>query len=66
MRHFIGQTLSGDVFQKILVAAHMAPSVGLMQPWIFIRITDKSIRKSVFTIVDTERELTGEALGHRK
>lgn len=66
MRHFNGQPLSGDVLQKILIAAHMAPSVGLMQPWRFIRITDKLIRKSIFEIVDKERELTGEALGHRK
>jgi 5,6-dimethylbenzimidazole synthase len=66
MRHFNGQPLSGDVLQRILVAAHMAPSVGLMQPWRFIRITDKSIRKSIFNIVDKECELTSEALGQRK
>ncbi len=66
MRHFNGKPLSADVLQKILVAAHMAPSVGLMQPWRFIRITDNLIRKSIFEIVDKERALTGEALGHRK
>jgi 5,6-dimethylbenzimidazole synthase len=66
MRHFNGQPLSGDVLQRILVAAHMAPSVGLMQPWRFIRITDKSIREAIFNIVDKECELTSEALGQRK
>lgn len=66
MRHFNGKPLDGDVLQKILVAAHMAPSVGLMQPWRFIRITDKSIRQSIFNIVDKESKLTSEALGQRK
>lgn len=66
MRHFNGEPLCGSILQKILVAAHMAPSVGLMQPWRFIRITDRSIRESIFKIVDKERELTADALGQRK
>jgi len=66
MRHFNGKPLDDGILQKILVAAHMAPSVGLMQPWRFIRITDKSIRQSIFNIVDKESKLTSEALGARK
>ena len=66
MRHFNGKPLESDVLQKIIVAAHMAPSVGLMQPWRFIRITDKLIRQSIFNIVDKESKLTSEALGQRK
>ncbi|MGK0499105.1 MAG: 5,6-dimethylbenzimidazole synthase [Oceanicoccus sp.] len=66
MRHFKGGALDESILQRILAAAHMAPSVGLMQPWRFVRITDTAIRQSIYGIVDKERELTAEALGERK
>ena len=41
MRRFIpGSTVDADVLARLLAAAHAAPSVGLMQPWRFVRITD--------------------------
>ena len=36
-----------DVISRILYAAHHAPSVGFMQPWNFIIIKSKMIRKEV-------------------
>jgi len=66
MRHFNDQPVKQSVFRKILAAAHMAPSVGLMQPWRFIRILDRDIRQQLFNIVDEERINTAEALGERK
>jgi 5,6-dimethylbenzimidazole synthase len=33
IRHFNGLAIDEGIFQKILSTAHMAPSVGLMQPW---------------------------------
>ncbi len=66
MRHFNGQTLDAAILQRILSAAHKAPSVGLMQPWRFIRITDRDIRRSLYDIVEKERGLTAEALGEQK
>jgi 5,6-dimethylbenzimidazole synthase len=54
-----------DVLAKLLQAAHAAPSVGLMQPWRFIRITDAGLRARIHALVDEERVLTAEALGPR-
>ena len=42
MRRFVpGSVVPEDVLARLLQAAHAAPSVGLMQPWRFIRITDE-------------------------
>jgi 5,6-dimethylbenzimidazole synthase len=53
------------VLQRILEAAHHAPSVGLMQPWRFIRISDQAIRQRIYDLVQDERLKTAEALGER-
>ena len=66
IRHFTNEMVDEEILQRILAAAHMAPSVGLMQPWRFIRVTDRTIREQLFSIVDKEREHTAEALGERK
>jgi 5,6-dimethylbenzimidazole synthase len=54
-----------DVLARLLQAAHAAPSVGLMQPWRFIRITDAGLRTRIHALVDEERLRTAEALGPR-
>jgi len=67
MRHFVPDThVPEDVLQRLLQAAHAAPSVGLMQPWRFIHIKNKTLRKSISQLVTTERLLTSEALDSRK
>ncbi|BBX84476.1 5,6-dimethylbenzimidazole synthase [Mycolicibacterium aubagnense] len=67
MRHFTPNSeVPEDVLRRILEAAHMAPSVGLMQPWRFLRITDPAMRTAIKELVDTERIRTGEALGPRE
>jgi 5,6-dimethylbenzimidazole synthase len=53
------------VLARLLRAAHAAPSVGLMQPWRFIRITDTGLRTRIHALVDEERLRTAEALGPR-
>ena len=50
---------------RLLAAAHAAPSVGLMQPWRFIRITDAALRRGIHALVDEERHRTAAALGPR-
>jgi 5,6-dimethylbenzimidazole synthase len=66
MREFVPDTtIPEPVLARLLAAAHAAPSVGLMQPWRFIRITDAGLRKSIHTLVDEERRLTAAALGAR-
>ncbi|KZZ40668.1 5,6-dimethylbenzimidazole synthase [Oleiphilus sp. HI0118] len=66
MRHFNGKPVSEDVLIRLFKAAHMAPSVGLMQPWRFVRITDLALRERIYGLVDDERKQTAIALGERK
>jgi len=66
MRHFTNKPIDPKVFKRILSSAHMAPSVGLMQPWRFIRITQDKLRQQLFSLVDEERQATAVALGERK
>ncbi len=66
MRHFIGGEVADDVLARILEAAHAAPSVGLMQPWRFVRITKQSLRESLVQLVEAEKEKTSQALDERK
>ncbi|AZC65013.1 5,6-dimethylbenzimidazole synthase [Pseudomonas chlororaphis] len=65
MRHFIGGTVEPQVLRRLLEAAHQAPSVGLMQPWRFIRISDRPLRGQIQQLVEEERVRTAEALGER-
>nr|WP_281426123.1 5,6-dimethylbenzimidazole synthase [Mycobacterium spongiae] len=66
MRRFVpGGIVPEEVLARLLHAAHAAPSVGLMQPWRFIRITDDQLRKDIHALVDEERMLTAGALGER-
>lgn len=67
MRRFVaGSTVDPEVLARLLAAAHAAPSVGLMQPWRFVRITDDVLRQRIHTLVDEERLRTAHALGERE
>jgi len=50
----------------MLIAAHQAPSVGLMQPWRFLQVTDGALRQQLYQLVDEERLRIAEAMGERK
>ena len=63
MRHFLPTPVDAETLRRILQAAHQAPSVGLMQPWRFIRISDTTLRKAVHKLVDNERIATAQAIG---
>jgi len=65
MRHFLAEPVAPEILTKLLQAAHCAGSVGLMQPWRFIRITETSLREQIHTLVEQERRLTAEALAER-
>ncbi len=65
MRHFAGGTVEPELLERLLRAAHQAPSVGLMQPWRFIRITKPELREGIQGLVEAERLRTAEALGER-
>ena len=65
MRHFAGGEVAPALLGRLLAAAHQAPSVGLMQPWRFIRITRRELRQQIQALVEQERVRTAEALGQR-
>jgi len=47
---FLPEPLSEEVLDRLLEAAHHAPSVGLMQPWRFILIRSIETRKAIHDI----------------
>lgn len=65
MRHFLPDPLDESLLERLLGAAHLAPSVGLMQPWRFLRIRNPQLRRSIHTLVEGERRATALALGER-
>lgn len=65
MRHFLPTPLDPEQLARLLEAAHCAPSVGLMQPWRFIRIADRALRQQIHAHVEEERLLTALALDRR-
>src|SRR5580692_4950384 len=65
MRHFLSDPLDQALLRRLLTAAHHAPSVGLMQPWRFIRVCDPALRAAIHQLVESERQETARALGER-
>lgn len=65
MRHFLPDALDDELMQRLLSAAHAAPSVGFMQPWRFIRIKSSEVRQQLHDIVQVEKDKTVSALGKR-
>ena len=66
MRHFAAGEVPAEQLRRLLQAAHQAPSVGLMQPWRFVRITRQALRESIHQLVEQERLETARALGERE
>lgn len=66
MRHFLPTPIAPELLTKILLAAHHAPSVGLMQPWRFIRISDIDVRQAIYAQVNEERIQTAQAIGEHE
>ena len=63
---FTGEPVPADVLGRILGAAHAAPSVGLSQPWDFVVVRDRAVRRAFYDHVQHERAvfaatLTGDA-----
>lgn len=62
MRHFNNKPVDKNILKKLITAAHAGPSVGFMQPWRFIRISDLSLRDQIYSLVNEERLATADAL----
>jgi 5,6-dimethylbenzimidazole synthase len=55
IRHFLPDPLPDGLVERLLKAAHQAPSVGYMQPWNFIVISDIETKQRLREVVDRER-----------
>lgn len=66
MRYFLSDPIDEALLARLLRAAHLAPSVGYMQPWRFIRVCDPTLRGRIQSLVEDERLATGGALGERE
>lgn len=66
IRHFLSQPIAPEVLNRLLNAAHHAPSVGFMQPWRFVRIACNNLRNDIYELVEQERIRTAQALNERQ
>ncbi len=55
-RDFVSDPIPADVLERVLAAAHRAPSVGFSQPWDFIVITDPGRRAKIKTLAERSRD----------
>ncbi len=66
-RGFLPAPVPDDLLERILAAAHHAPSVGFMQPWRFIVIRDRATRVAVHTLfVEANRAAAAAYSGERR
>ncbi|GAA3432405.1 5,6-dimethylbenzimidazole synthase [Kutzneria kofuensis] len=56
-REFTGEPIDPAVLERVLGAAHAAPSVGLSQPWDFVLVSDERVRREFRDHVLTERRV---------
>jgi 5,6-dimethylbenzimidazole synthase len=65
IREFIPGSLPDGLLQRLYAAAHAAPSVGFMQPWRLIHVSEPSLKASMVEIVNAERLRTASVLPSR-
>src|SRR5258708_16663003 len=66
-RGFLPEPMPDDLLDRLLEAAHNAPSVGLMQPWRFIVIRDIGVRQSIHKLfLDANQEALAGYAGERQ
>ncbi len=65
MRHFTDTPIPEAQLVRLIGAAHDAPSVGFMQPWRFVRVSDRALRVALHDVVEAERRATAQALNER-
>jgi nicotinate-nucleotide--dimethylbenzimidazole phosphoribosyltransferase len=65
VRRFRPDEVGDDVLGRVLLAAHQAPSVGLMQPWRLIVIRDVRTRSEIRGLAQRERLRQAEQFDER-
>ncbi len=58
--HFTSEPIADDVLARLLDAAHHAPSVGFMQPWNFIIIQNREVRRNIHDIFVSANQAAAE------
>jgi 5,6-dimethylbenzimidazole synthase len=59
---FTGEPVPDATLDRILTAAHAAPSVGLSQPWDFVVVRDRALREAFHEHVRGERDVYAATL----
>ena len=52
IRQFLPHAIPNEVLRRILEMAHLAPSVGFMQPWNFLLVTSLEVRRKVKSLFE--------------
>jgi 5,6-dimethylbenzimidazole synthase len=66
-RGFLPEPMPDELLNRLLGAAHNAPSVGLMQPWRFIVVRDLSVRQAIHRIfLDANQRALADYAGERQ
>ncbi|MES2237352.1 MAG: 5,6-dimethylbenzimidazole synthase [Pseudomonadota bacterium] len=65
IREFAPGSLPDSLLDRLYAAAHAAPSVGFMQPWRLIHVSDAALRNEMITLVEAERQATAAVLPSR-
>lgn len=65
IREFAPGPLPEGLLERLFAAAHAAPSVGYMQPWRLLRISDATLRQRIAALVEAERQHTATVLPSR-
>ena len=63
IRQFRDDPVPPDTLARAIRAAHRGPSVGYMQPWDFILVSDVEVRERVKDLFDRERQAAGLRTG---
>jgi nicotinate-nucleotide--dimethylbenzimidazole phosphoribosyltransferase len=65
IRRFRPDPIPDELLTRLLGAAHMAPSVGLMQPWRFIVVRDEATKAEMHAVASRERLIQADHLDAR-
>lgn len=63
---FVDRPLEQEVVDRLLMAALHAPSVGFSQPWEFVVITDREVRRQVRALFDEVNTTAAAAFADRQ
>src|SRR6266480_4052401 len=59
---FTGAAIDPEALERVLGAAHAAPSVGLTQPWDFVLVSDIATKRAFVGHVNAERAVFAATL----